>query len=429
MNHSFLRHHGAGMVFVLIFSVSFVQRLEATRPGEGDWPCFRGPSGHGLSSDARIPTEWSDSKNLKWKLEMPGKGYSSPIVVGEHVLVTCYSDADGDLEKLKRHLVCVDRNTGKTVWSRIIPSAAPENQAPSFGADHGFASHTPVSDGERVYVLFGNTGVMAFDMKGKQLWRKSVGKENAARFGSAASPILYKDLLIVTAASESKTLCALDKKSGKEVWKTKKASLLSTSYCTPVVFKNKNGEDELVISVREEVWSLNPGTGKLNWYAGTLVDTAACPSLVGRDNVVYVIGGRRGARAAIRLGGKDDVTKTNVLWSMNGGSYVPSPVLHKGHLYWVNDRGIVSCVDAKTGKEVSKKRIRGRFYASLVLVRDKLYAVSRFEGTFVLKATPDLEVIAHNTLSDKSDFSGSPAVSRGQLIFRSDKFLYCVEAK
>ncbi len=247
-------------------------------------------------------------------------------------------------------------------------------------------------------------------------------------FGSGASPILYKNRLIVTAAAESESIRALDKMTGKELWKSESSSL-SRSYCTPVIVKNKNGEDDLVISVPYEVWSLNPDTGKLKWYAETKVDTNSCPSLVTKDGIVYVIGGRSGGRAAIRLGGKGDVTKSNVLWSTNGGSYVSSPVLYKGNLYWINDRGVAYCVDAGTGKEVAKKRIGGQFYASLVLIKDKLYAVSRFSGTYVLDATPSLTQVAHNELSDESDFSASPAVSDGQLILRSDNYLYCLEAQ
>ena len=391
----------------------------------GDWPRFRGPDGEGVSSDENIPTEWSDQKNLKWKLKMPGKGFSSPIVVGDYVFITCYSDADRDLKDLKRHLLCVHRHNGNVVWSKVVPSTVTETRGPAFGTSHGYASHTPVSDGERVYVLFGNAGVLAFDMKGKQLWQRDVGNENASMFGSAASPILYKDRLIVTATAESESIRALDKKTGKELWKSE-ASTFSRCYCTPVTVKNKKGLDELLFSVPFEVWSLNPKNGKLKWYAETKIDTNSCPSLVSQDGIVYAIGGRRGGRAAIRLGGKGDVTKSHVLWSTNGGSYVPSPVLHKGHLYWVNDRGIAFCVDAKTGKELAKNRLGGQFYASAVLIKDKVYAVSRFSGTYVLGATPKLTQVAHNKLSDESDFSASPAVSDGQLILRSDKYLYCI---
>jgi outer membrane protein assembly factor BamB len=402
--------------------------LEASPRGEDDWPRFRGPDGLGVSQDARIPTEWSETRNLKWKLALPGPGFSSPIVVGSRVFVTCYSDADGDLGKLKRHLVGVDRQTGKIAWSRAIPSGGREAALPGMAAHHGYASHTPVSDGERIYVLCGATGVVAFDMKGRELWRKGVGEEGATRFGSASSPVLFKDRLIVTAGAESRTIRAFDKKTGKEVWKTKAVRPLSRCYSTPAIVKNAKGEDELLISVPFEVWSLNPVDGQLKWYAETGVDAPVCPSVISGDGIAYVIGGRRGVRAAVRVGGKGDMTKKNVIWATNGGAYVPSPVLHAGHLYWVADSGIVQCVDAKTGKQVQRKRIRDRFYASVVLIQDKLYAVSRFGGTYVLKATPELEQIAHNKLDDKSDFSASPAVSRGQLFLRSDRFLYCIEA-
>ena len=304
---------------------------------------------------------------------------------------------------------------------------APETRGTAFGTQHGFASHTPVSDGKHVYVLFGNSGVLAFDLEGEQLWRQSVGAESAAMFGFGASPILYRDRLIVLAGSESESIRALNKETGAQIWKSD-ASRLSRSYATPTIAKNAKGEDELLISVPFEVWSLNLDTGKLRWYAETDVDTNSVSNVVSQSGIAYVIGGRRGGRAAIRLGGDGDVTQTAVLWSTRGGSYVPSPVLHKGHLYWVNDGGIAFCVDAKSGNQVASNRLGGQFYASVILVNDKIYAVSRFTGTHVLTATPELRQMEHNTLSDESDFSASPAVSDGQLILRSDDYLYCIQA-
>jgi outer membrane protein assembly factor BamB len=183
--------------------------------GAADWPRFRGPDGLAASADAKVPTEWGDQKNLRWKLELPGQGFSSPIVVGEYVFVTCYQGGDGDLSDLKRCLVCVDRREGKVLWSQVIPAVLPEFRSRGGFSHHGYASHTPVSDGERVYVLFGTTGVLAFDLKGTKLWQQSVGTETNARFGSASSPIVYKDLLIVTAGAESTSIRALNKKTGK----------------------------------------------------------------------------------------------------------------------------------------------------------------------------------------------------------------------
>jgi hypothetical protein len=394
-----------------------------------DWVQFRGAGATGISAEAGVPLEWSDTKNLAWKLALPGKGFSSPIVVGDKVLVTCYSAATGNLQNLKRHLVCADRNTGTLLWKKDIASQAPEKPIPSFGGAHGFASHTPVSDGQRVYLLLGNTGVLVFDLDGKQLWRQDVGSESKSRFGSASSPILYKNLLIVTAGAESESIRAFDAKTGKPVWKTEAASLNRT-YSTPVIAKNSKGVDELVLSVTFETWGLDPMSGDLKWYAETEVDTNAVPTVVVHEGIAYVIGGRSpGGRAAIRLGGRDDVTKSHLLWSKTGGSYVSSPVYHKGHLYWVNDRGIGFVVDAKTGEEVTRKRIGGQFYSSMLLLGNRLVAVSRFGGTHVFDASTSLAAVGHNRLSDTSDFSGSPAVAGNRLYLRSDRFLYCIGVK
>ena len=393
-----------------------------------DWAGFRGPGSRGISDDTSVPTEWNDSKNLLWKAKLPGKGYSSPIVVGDHVFVTCYSGDGGDLSGLQRHLTCMDRKTGEEVWSKAIPSTSQERAIPRFAGTPGYASNTPVSDGERIYVLFGNSGMFAFDLSGKQIWQKDVGSESAAMFGSASSPILYKDNVIVPAGSESESIRALNKATGEEAWKTE-ASTLSRSYSTPIIVKNPEGSDEMLLSVPQEIWSLNPDSGTLKWYAGTRVDTGACPVLVAGDGVVFAVGGRSGGRTAVKIGGKDDVTDSNVVWSKTGGAYVPSPVLHNGHLYWVTDRGVVNCVDIKTGEEAGRKRLGGQYYASIMLIGKRLYAVSRFEGTYILEATPELTQVAHNKLTDESDFSASPAVSDGQLFIRSDAQLYCVAAE
>lgn len=385
-----------------------------------DWPRFRGPQGDGSTTDQSIPTEWSDSKNLKWKLKLPGAGFSSPIVVGKHVFVTAFS---GSGDSVQRHLLCIDRNTGKQIWKKSVDGASDGGER-GF-AYHGQASHTPVCDGERVYVMFGSSGARAYDLTGNQLWHQDLGSERNSRFGTASSPVLYEDLVIITAGAESESMRAFDKKTGKEVWKTEAGSL-SGSYSTPLIIKNSEGIDELLMSVTNEVWGVNPKTGKLRWYAETRVDTSANPSVLMKDNIVYVVGGRSGGRTAVRLGGKNDVTDDHVVWSENGGPYVPSPVLHDDKLFWINDRGIATCVDAKTGEEIGRKRLGGRFYASVLLVGDKLYAVSRYDGTYILKANPEFEQIAHNKLSDENDFSGSPAVSDGQLFIRSDDSIYCI---
>ena len=194
--------------------------LSASTTYAGDWSRFRGPNGTGISQDEKpVPTKWSPSENLKWKQGLPGPGVSSPIVVGNRVFVTCYSgygtdrSDPGNMDELKRHLVCIDADTGKTLWDKTVDAVLSEDPYSGIGVPaHGYASHTPVSDGERVYVFFGKTSVLAFDLDGNQLWQKSVGTESDPRqWGSASSPILHNNLLIVTASAESQALVALDK--------------------------------------------------------------------------------------------------------------------------------------------------------------------------------------------------------------------------
>jgi outer membrane protein assembly factor BamB len=426
-------------VFVSCFaSVLFVSTIGAA--SAGDWSGFRGPNSSGIGTDGKIPLKWSSKENLQWKTKLPGPGSSSPITVGDKVFVTCYSgygesrDSLGSQDNLKRHLVCIDQKSGEILWDKSVKSTVGENRFSGIGIpQHGYSSSTPVSDGENIFVFFGKTGVLAFDLKGNQLWETSVGTDSGPRqFGSAASPILYKNMVIINASEESESLIALNKKTGEEVWKAE-ASALVGSWSTPILVETKDGNQELVINAPNEVWGMNPDTGKLVWYAEAIPGSPVNPTLVAKDGIVYAMGGRGGGRAAaIRTGGKGDVTKTHVLWTANLGSYVPSPVIHGGHLYWVSDQGQACCLKADTGKTVYRSRLSGRgaCYASAVLADGKLFAVSRTNGTYVLALGEKFEQLARNELEgDDSDFNGSPAVSNGRLFLRSNQALYCIRQK
>lgn len=428
--------------------LGFILLIVVTRPLTGaDWPQFRGPGGLGISTDAKVPVEWSESKNLKWKVPLPGPGSSSPIVWGQRVFVTCYSGYGlsrtnpGSIEELVRHLLCIDRKDGKVIWSQTVKAEMPEDRFAGMGVpEHGYASNTPATDGERVYAFFGKTGALAFDLDGNQLWQVNVGKESSnRRWGSSASLTLHKDLVIVNASEESQSIRALDKRTGKEIWKAEAGSL-ELAYGTPLLVPLADGSKELVIGVPYEVWGLNPDTGRLNWYAETSQDGNVAPSPVAADGIVCVFGGYRNTRSvAINAGGKGDVTDTHVLWSSRDASYVPSPVIHKERLYWVSDQGIAFCADVKTGETFYRERLSrtggsggGRggkpFYASVVLAGDRLVCVSRRGGTYVLAAKPEFEQLAHNQFaSDETDFNASPAINDGQIFLRSNRFLYCVE--
>lgn len=406
-----------------------------------EWPCFRGPDGSGLAAaDARPPTTWSDTSNLKCKAFLPGPGSSSPIISGERVLVTCYSgygdgsNADSPA-KLRRHVVCLQRASGAVVWDKSVLAELPEDSYSGNLREHGYASNTPVTDGKSIYAFFGKTGVLAFDLEGRQLWQVNVGKQSSnRRWGSGASPILWKNLVIVNAAEEGRALIALDKATGREVWKTEVNSL-ELSFMTPVLVDCGGGRSDLVVAVPGEAWGMNPETGKLRWFAQTGITGNVSPSLAAADGVVYVTGGYpRQGTVAVRAGGKGDVTQTNILWSSQNASYVPSPVVSGGRLFIVTDQGVALCMEAQTGQVVYKEHLPGvsgakPFYASAVLANGNFYAVSRRSGVFVIGAGAEFKLVAQNKFSDDdTDFNATPAVTGRQLFLRSNRNLYCIES-
>jgi len=419
----------------------FLAAATGVTASAADWRQFRGPNGSGIAeSDARPATTWSDSQNIAWKVALPGPGSSSPIVVGERVFITCYSGygdgSGGDSPvKLQRHLLCVNRLTGKVVWDKTAPAELPEDSYSGNLREHGYASNTPVTDGERIYAFFGKTGVVAFDFAGQQLWKVNVGKQSSnRRWGSGASPILCQNMVIVNAAEEGRSVLALNKLTGKEVWKAA-VDALELSFVTPVLVECAGGRIDLAIAVPGELWGMNPDTGKLRWFAKTGITGNVSPSVVAADGVVYATGGYpRQGTIAVRAGGKGDVTQTNVLWSSQNASYVPSPVVSRGHLFFVSDQGLATCLEAKTGKLIYKERLPGvsggkPFYASVVLANEHLYAVSRRAGAFVLQAAPQFALVAQNKLAgDDGDFNGTPAIVGRQLFLRSNRNLYCIES-
>jgi outer membrane protein assembly factor BamB len=401
-----------------------------------DWPQFRGPGGQGVSTETGLPTEWNESKNLKWKLDLPGEGSSSPIVYGDKLFVTCYSGGSGNAGNLNRHLLCITSDTGEIVWSKEIPATVSEDGWSGYLREHGYASHTPVCDGEHVFVFCGKTGMVVFDMDGNEVWRKNLGTSSAnRRWGSGASPILYEDLLIVNASEESRTLYALDKATGKEIWKYESRQL-ELAYGTPALAELPDGSHELVVSLPFEVWGFNPKTGERLWSVSTSLSGNVSPSSLAVKDKVYVMGGYpRITTVAIQAGGKGDVTDSRVLWTSRDSSYVPSPVEHDGYLYWVDHKGFAYCVEAESGTLVYKEKLDvsgggNPVYASATLADGKLYVPSRQDGIFVIEATPKFKLIEQNLFkSDASDFNGSAAVSDGKLFFRSNERLYCVSTE
>ena len=412
-----------------------------------DWPRFRGPEGSGVASGSdSLPAAWSPDANLAWKTELPGTGASSPIIVDGKALVTCYSgyglsqESPGEIENLSRHLVCIDMETGKTLWQKDVKASLPEDPYSGIGVTaHGYASHTPVSDGKNVYAFFGKSGVHAFDLEGNELWQADVGKESdPTQWGSSSSPIVHKDTVIVTASAESQSIVGLDKKSGKELWR-QEAEGLDGMWGTPTLVKIDDNRTDLVMCVAKELWGLDPDNGKLRWYADATGAQHAYSSVVLDGNRVYAFTGRGGGSIAIDAGGNGDISKTNTVWTGRDNASFASPVRHKSKLYVVS-RGIVTVVDAKTGERVEQLRLSraqetgGRFgsldYPSPVVVGDRMFYLNGSGQMFVFEIGDELKQVAVNRVtSDKEIFWGTPAVSGGRMVLRSSKYLYCVVDK
>lgn len=451
-----------------VLLASFLVSCLAATVVASDWNRFRGPNGSGVSEDGAVPTEWSETKNLKWKTELPGPGSSSPIVVGDKIFLTCWSgyatdrSNPGNINDLQLHLVCMNRAEGEIAWTQPVDASGKEEEYRGMFAENGYASHTPCSDGERVYAFFGKSGLVAFDLSGKKLWQTSLGTESDRRgWGSASSPILFEEKVIVPATAESEALVALDKKTGEQIWRQEAQGFAGT-WGTPVVSKNAEGDAELVLGVPYEVWGFNPENGKLKWYAETVDSDSMCSSVVEHNGIVYTIEGRSGGSAAVKVGGQGNVTAQNVVWSGRDRGRISTPIYFNDRLYWISS-GVVNCLDAKTGQEVYQARMQaaprsgganaaepenrnssgglgrggfgggrggfggGQSYSSPVVADGKMYYVNRSGEASVIELGTEYKHLATNKFeNDSSDFHATPAISDGQLFLRSNRYLYCI---
>jgi len=461
--------HRKGLATVVVAFAVSVGTLAAA-----DWPGFRGSRG-GVADDKELPSS-IDKESVRWKVKLPGAGTSSPIVVGDKIFLTAnagYGTAvtkgmmgggfggkgkggfgkggfgadTGDQKKLKLLVLCLDRNTGNTVWQKEIEPKLPETPFTAMMREHSYASSTPVSDGKIVFVFFGKSGVHAFDLDGKKIWSADVGRE-VHMWGTAASPVVHKDVLLVNAAIESKSLVALNKYTGKEMWRKKG---LGTSWASPIIVENKDGQHEVVINVPGKIAAYEPETGEELWtcqgvvaggggfggggggFGGSFGGPYTASTPVARDGVVYVIGGgglTPAAALAVKTGGKGDVSKTHVLWRAKAGATNCSPVLSGNYLCWVD--GTATCLSIADGKSVYKERVNDarNEYVSAVAASDKIYALTRFNGLYVLAGGEKFQKLSHLDFpGDSSIFNASPAISDGRLYLRSNEYLYAIGKK
>jgi outer membrane protein assembly factor BamB len=423
--HSLRRSLGSVCLVALLFNSSGA--------AAENWPQFRGPGGTGTAADAKIPIRWSATENIVWKAALPGRGSSSPVVWGDRIFLTAYtgfgttdSDTD-DKAKLRLHVLCLNRNSGEVIWNQSIPASEHTQDFSRRIQDHGYATGTPVTDGQAVYAFFGVSGIVAYDWDGRLLWQADVGS-NTAGFGSASSPVVFEDLLIVNASIESDTLRAFDKKTGQPAWTVPD---IKRAWTTPCLAKTSEGAPELVLNQENTILGIDPRTGKQLWTCAGIPDYVV-PVPIAHEGIVYCLGGRQNRAMAVRLGGRGDVTESHKLWDTNIGANVTSPVYYDGYLYWSSDKAIANCLNAKTGEEVYRERLKTseRVYASIVRAGKHLLLTTRDSGVVVLEAKPQYDPLAVNTIdSDPNMLNASPAISGNQVLLRTDAYLYCIGDK
>ncbi|MBX5494434.1 MAG: PQQ-like beta-propeller repeat protein [Bryobacteraceae bacterium] len=393
-----------------------------------NWPQWRGPLLSGISNEKDLPVTWSQTENIAWKLEMPAWSGATPIVWDNHIFLNV---AEGE----NLYLWAVDRNKGTVLWKRSFGGGNVKMQK------QNMSSPSPVTDGKTVWSITGTGILKAFDYSGKELWSRNIQKDYGAfglNHGYASSPLLHDGYLYIQVLHGMKTddpsyILKIDGKSGKTIWRVERPTTAERespdSYATPMLLKN--GKDlELVVLGGDCITGHDLATGKELWRGGGLNPDnnpfyRMVASPVVWDGVVYAPT-RVKPLTAFKAGGRGDITTSHRLWQFNNGPDVPTPVTDGKYFYSINDRGIVYCLDAKTGKEIyGGKRIKpGTYSASPVLADGKIYITSEEGITTVLKAGPEFEILAENNMNEYT--LSTIAISDGQLFLRTDKYLYAI---
>jgi outer membrane protein assembly factor BamB len=395
-----------------------VRMLEAEGEGAKYWPRWRGPSGQGLVRSGTYLDRWTETEGVKWKVAVPGRGNSSPIVWRDRIFVTTAYDQGRRLS-----LMAFSRVDGRRLWETFVPQTGAEYVHPK----NGHASATPVTDGERIYASFGTHGLIATDLNGKLLWQAPVGAlENY--HGSAGSPVLYQNSVIIyqDAGGTASFVAAFDTRTGKALWRTPRRE--SVGWGTPVVLR-AGERDELVVCSQRRAQAYNPSTGVSLWTVTGLSFEVIPTPVVGHD-LVFCSSGRAGPTLAIRPGGSGDVTATHLAWSTPRGSpFVPSGVLVGEALYLVNDmQSVVTALEARTGKSLFQGRLgtpqREGFSASPVAVNGKVFFTNDNGETFVLEAGRVFNLLHVNRLGEQT--YASPALVDGVWYFRTSSSLVAI---
>lgn len=418
---------------------------------ESDWPQWRGPDGSGISDEKGLPEVWSAGQNVEWKTALPGRGHSSPVVWGNRVFLTTsiegpvvpgaaavqhigwkgepnyvHPDSVGADREWTLKVLCIEASTGKLLWERTA------YQGRVHDARHrknSYASGTPATDGKQVYALFDAEGLYCYDFSGKLVWQASLGKIAKGGMGYGMSPVLFDQLVILQCdqeLGEGSFIAALDKRTGKEVWRTSRSN--RRTWATPLLVR-EGSRWEIVTSGAELVIAYDPLSGQELWRCKGVV-SHAIPSAVAGHGMAFFSAGSQAKRAfAVRLGGSGDLTDSaSIVWKYDKGTaYVPSPILYGDYLYLMTDKGLVTCLDARTGQlqyEGGRVPIPANFTASPVAYEGKILLLSEDGDAFVLKAGPKHEILSTHSMGEP--IYASPAISRGRIFIRSEKSLFCI---
>lgn len=417
-------HHLVKKICVCVLLAFFPSAVEAE-----DWGGFRGTGGQGISSETGIPIKWSNSDNIAWKTAIPGEGWSSPVIHGDHVFVTSTSD-DGR----SCHVICVDRRSGKIAWNTKVF----EQQIRKKRNENSHATPTPTTDGRRVYAVFSSGRMVAVDFEGEVAWTNHDVKFYS-HHGLAASPILYKDLVIMPYDGSSDgennklgwkipwrqaVLLAVDKETGTVRWRGKRG-LSRLAHVTPNILR-ENGSDQIISGAGDAVQGFDPNNGKLIWSIYSKGE-GVTPSIVVGDGLVFSCSGfEEPTIRVIRMGGQGDVTRSHMAWEQKKGVPSLASMLYvKPYIYSVTDTGIVTCFLADTGDIAWQERIGGKHSASPIYADGRIYFLTEAEGeSVVIEAGPNLKILARNRIDEKC--KASIAVSQGNLFIRSEQHLFCI---
>ncbi len=442
----------SGLVLITAFLFISNQKCAAqdTPPNyEKNWAQWRGPLGTGSAIIGNPPTEFNETKNLKWKTEIPGGGHATPIVWENHIILLTAVPTDKKMagepktEEPERRgppskktefvqqftVISVDKNTGKINWQRIVKEEVPEESTHNLG---NWAANSPCTDGELIYAYFGSRGIFCLDFEGNVLWEKDFGQmEKRMSFGEGSSPYLYKDKLFIQWDHEGQSfMVALNKKTGEEAWKLDRDEI--TSWSTPFVTEI-NGQTQVITNATNKIRSYDYETGEIIWESTGMTANVIPPPVL-EDGMLFLMSGFRGnALQAVDLKkAKGDITQTDaIVWKYDKNtSYTPAPLLMGGKLYFLRtNNGNLTCLDAKTGKEFyALQKLEGisTLYSSPTGAADKIYIASK-ETVVVVKAGEEFQILATNKLDD--DFEASPVVVGNDLFLRGFKSLYCFTEK